>query len=214
MVAIGPYYLGATSNSPISSAPFTRPQSMSQVSLQRSPTRPSAEAPSPSNKRQSMPAQRSPATQTQQHSETNDAGDDSTFVNQTPPPSQTNEAANGHAHSLHPMSEEDEDGDITETRSPRSSTLNTSRPRVGTMNKDFRFPSPSPNSPNHKASNQPPPVPPVPTVSVSSPTEVVSPEPTPTHEVPPPPPVEKERERAQDEDHNEEVGETEEIDLN
>ena len=161
-----------------------------------------------------MPAQRSPAPQLQQNGAASEAGDTSTFVNQTPPPSKGSEATNGHSYSLHPMTEEEDSDDIGEYSNARSNSLKSTRPRVGTMNKDFRIPSPSPTSPKQGLPDHVPPVPSVPpSVVISSPSEVAPPEPTPTHEVPPPPPVEKERERVQDVDH-EDVGETEEIDLN
>lgn len=97
-----------------------------------------------------------------------------------------------------------------------------SRPRKGTMSKNFRFPSPTsdappPPLPDPAPKQETPSSPRAPVQHASSDTEEVSLTPLPVVqsnvEVPPPPPVEKERLSAST-DIDEDVGETEEISLN
>ncbi|KAH8118867.1 hypothetical protein DFH11DRAFT_1540965 [Phellopilus nigrolimitatus] len=248
MIPIAQFYLGATPNAPLSSAPFARPQSMSQVSLPRAPSRGPASPPTPSSagaqNRSSMPPPRRPAA----HAEPTA----SSFVNQSPqsPPRQQPPPA-----SVATVAEADETEDAVGTadgeggeaelptlgKAPAPPSVGTGqrsplsaaerRSRNGTMDRNFRFPPPSPS---------PPPVPPLPdsapgagasggagpaspehahvqvleagTVDGESGTD--SPTSAPM-EVPPPDPVEKEipRERATA-SLDDDIGATEEISLN
>ena len=101
MIPIAQFYLGATPNAPLNSAPFQRPQSMSQVSLQRSPTRGAASPPAsgggPGTRASMPPPRRSNAAD-------NSA---SSFVNQSPPGS-----GNSRTNGIPPVSEADEDADL------------------------------------------------------------------------------------------------------
>lgn len=232
MVPIHPYYLGASSSTPISSAPFSRPQSMSQVTLP-SPGSRSPVANKAAN-RQSMPAQRS----------TPGSPPSSSFVNQTHQPIKP----------IEPTPEEDEGEGESGPKSieerfdetDEDEVEKAGRPRKGTMSKNYKFPPPGDSAP-------PPPVPALPpSISVSSsqtpPPKEQEPkaEPIssqsqtqsqtrPTHtstdtedaslsavpniitpsavEVPPPPPVEKERSPVVNDVGDDELGETEEISL-
>ncbi|KAL5507724.1 hypothetical protein ACEPAH_5342 [Sanghuangporus vaninii] len=154
MVPISQFYLGTTPSSPLSSAPFTRPQSMSQVSLQRS-NRDAATSPtSGAGNRASMPPPRRSSTQQSEPSA-------SSFVNQGPP---TKSKPNG----VTPVAEADENDAEEEhvresvdspsgRRSIRSPTSAAERhARSGTMDRNFRFP---PSSPTKETA---PPVPPLP----------------------------------------------------
>jgi chitin biosynthesis protein CHS5 len=195
MIPIHPYYLGATPSAPINSAAFTRPQSMSQATL---PT-PSRNAGSPSPRaanRQSMPPPSRPAASPT--SNTHPAASASRITEPTP-----EEAAED--------SDSEDDGQ-------------SGRQRKGTMSRNFKFPTPSPEAP--------PPVPDIlPAVPKYDSAAPASPRAVPAHapsdteevaltpataqsvEVPPPPPVEKERMPMADLG-DEEVGDTEEISLN
>ncbi|KAJ7914823.1 hypothetical protein B0H13DRAFT_2001259 [Mycena leptocephala] len=180
LVSIAAYNLGATPPTPASA----RPQSMSQASLPRSPTSPAA------GSRQSMPplarnnAPSPPAPQA------------SSFVNQ-PPASAT--------PPLEPTPEAD-DSDTEEVKLERvvdRTVMEKRMSRTGTMNREFKFPTP-----------------------VSSPTVADTPNMPSIHrvvtpsniEVPPPPPVEKELgvsppRSARSDEGEEELGETVDIPL-
>lgn len=217
---ISQFYLGATPNTVHSSA---RPQSMSQVSLQRTPNRtsttspPSANAP---NNRASMPP---PRRSTNSNANT-DPPDTSTFVNQnasSPPPSASRvrspdrpSAAAGIVSQTVPEDVEaegageveDDNDDGKTVTSPKSAS--SRRLRNGTMDRNFRFPSPT---------NEPP-VPPLPGAVASppdrSPEDKHSSSPsTAILEVPPPDPIEKERKQLENEAEDD-IGATEEISLN
>ena len=183
MVPIAGFYLGVTPNT----APaFQRPQSMSQVNLQKSSARAAAStSPTVSNRASMPPPRRSTASD----------ADTSTFVGQTPEAP----ARKGNAGPTR-IEEEAVDEGETEGRTSSGSGSRMSaaarRARNGTMDRNFRFPSPTGDEP-------PPPLPTSDSV-VSS---------TKTPEVPPPDPVEKEKERVVVHD-DEDVGETEEISLN
>ncbi|KAF8484199.1 hypothetical protein JB92DRAFT_3030703 [Gautieria morchelliformis] len=179
MVPIANYYLGATPSAPLSSATFTRPQSLQNPPGPRSP---------PLSNRASLP----PASSSGSASPTSPPSRSSVFVNQT-------EAV-------------PEEPDSPETPSSGSK----SRPRNGTMKKDFKFP----NSPSPPVA----PPPPVPSLSTNEQTQPSS-EPDQSdvavagyevapQEVPPPPPVEKETVQVMhEEDVEDEVGPTVEVDL-
>jgi chitin biosynthesis protein CHS5 len=201
MVPISSYYLGATPAAPMNAPPFTRPQSMSQVSL-ASPTRTnttgSPGVPKGAGNRASMPPM---------------ARNGSTAGPMSPTSAETQ------ARSLEVQKEESEDDAAPP---PRKESLPlgppeeeeddlTARPRKGTMNKEFRFP-PSKSST---------PVPPLPGLAAVGSTEraeaedtskprVIAPS---SIEVPPPPPIEKERSSAASEEDDVDVGATEEIPL-
>ncbi|TFK43985.1 hypothetical protein BDQ12DRAFT_623298 [Crucibulum laeve] len=200
MVPIAAYYLGVNPT-PLASAGFNqRPQSMSQASLPHTPT-----SPSPVNNRASMP----PPARTP-------PGNASTFVGQPQPAS-----ASRPPPQFEPTPEE---GDDTEEVQLERTTSNESKrkSRAGTMNKDFRFPSPatSPTIPDKDPMTKVPPAPldedklkqgPL----DDKPASVITPS---SIEVPPPPPVEKERRSVSassgDEDGEDDVGDTVEVDLN
>lgn len=233
MIPIAQFYLGATPNAPLNSAPFQRPQSMSQVSLQRSPTRGAASPPAsgggPGTRASMPPPRRSNAAD-------NSA---SSFVNQSPPGS-----GNSRTNGIPPVSEADEDADLRgnvskgspQSKSGLSSPTSAEKEkdkhsRTGTMDKNFKFPPPT---------QEPvPPVPPLPDTHVnksndddgtpSSGVEESAEGETPTTpeqeeeppmsaapmEVPPPDPVEKETERVGSlHDNDDDIGVTEEISLN
>ncbi|THH05543.1 hypothetical protein EW145_g4723 [Phellinidium pouzarii] len=231
MVPIAQFYLGATPNAPLSSAPFTRPQSMSQVSLQRAPSRdatsPPASTSSATANRASMPPLRRPAVQTDPST--------SSFVNQSPTKAQPNgavasvpevdEAEQDEEHesaingAVHASDErvEGEEGDVESGEgeslsarkgplSPRSPlTAAERRARNGTMDRNFRFPPPASESEH--------PVPSLPSEgrNKDAPLSPLSAAPM---EVPPPDPVEKERERVDPGEADDDIGATEEISLN
>ncbi|KAJ7450851.1 hypothetical protein FB451DRAFT_1374603 [Mycena latifolia] len=189
LVAIAAYSLDAKPPTP--SAP-ARPQSMSQASLPRSPTSPAAGAGS----RQSMPplarntAASPPAPQT------------SAFVNQpaaspTPPLEPTPE---------HPSAEgEDSDAEaVALERAVSPAVLEKRKSRTGTMNREFKFPTPVSSPTVGETPNLP---------SIQ---RVVTPS---NIEVPPPPPVEKELgvsppRSTRSDDGEDELGDTVDIPLN
>ncbi|EKM60050.1 uncharacterized protein PHACADRAFT_170628 [Phanerochaete carnosa HHB-10118-sp] len=201
MVAIGNFYLGASPSAPINSAPFSRPQSMSQATLP-SPANSSSPASRTSN-RQSMPA---PARTTT-----------------SPPTAQP--ASAPRVTPIEPTPEESDESDEDEDTDTAAG-----RTRKGTMSKNFRFPPSSAEAPppvppmpadtkalpqepqehreqlgerrasTHRASD---------TEDVALTPVVV-----PNVDVPPPPPVEKERSPIGPDIGDEEVGDTEEISLN
>ncbi|KAF4575395.1 Chitin synthase, class 5 [Pleurotus pulmonarius] len=181
MVPIASFYLGANTGAPAHSPPFTRPQSMSQASLTRTPASPPPNRQTtPTSHRASMPPP---------------ARSDS-FVNQ-PSSSRfepTPEEA-GEVEDLQRASTSSPDAEGTPKEAKRKS-------RAGTMNKDFKFPSPAsspvveghpPTSLSSAAATGP---------AVMTPSSI---------EVPAPPPVEKERSVVDEGDDD--VGETEDIPL-
>ncbi|TFK47016.1 hypothetical protein OE88DRAFT_1666830 [Heliocybe sulcata] len=197
MVPISGYYLGVNPGTPINSAPFTRPQSMSQVSLahspsaQRSPNRASMPAPTRSQSHQSIPAETRPIEPTPEEPTEEDVG-------------------------------EYQEPERTDGKTPKSAKRRT---RHGTMDRAFKFPPEEEEGPESSPAREariqdggatqnqdegatPPPEVKeeerkIPAVHVVAPSTV---------EVPPPPPVEKEK-PAVSEEGEEEVGETEEIEL-
>ncbi|EIN11014.1 hypothetical protein PUNSTDRAFT_85507 [Punctularia strigosozonata HHB-11173 SS5] len=208
MVPIAQYYLGVTPSAPINSAPFTRPQSMSQVSLQRavSPSSPGVK------NRASMPPMSRAASSQQEFSEP-----------MSPTSAETQARASKPAIEPTPEEEEEEEEEEDGEHETASRTSSQARGRTGTMNKQFRFPSPGPSWAT-------PPVPPLPSTHSelsSEETQATSSKPaesdkdvasgvlTPTQvEVPPPPPVEKERSTgALTDEGDDDVGATEEIPL-
>src|SRR5271170_3740424 len=128
MVPISGFYPGTTPSAPASAPASTRPQSMSQASLSRSPPLPSNNA----GHRASMPAPRRrsispPAT--------------SAFVNQPPVGLETQSRTR-----FEPTPEEDigDDG-AEEVQLEKTISVESKRKsRSGTMNKNFKFPSPTP----------------------------------------------------------------------
>ncbi|KAF9459143.1 hypothetical protein BDZ94DRAFT_1225120 [Collybia nuda] len=207
MIPIASYYLGATPNSPMASAPFTRPQSMSQASLPRSPTSPPPNQAKSTSNRASMPApSRSAGTP---------PSNVSPFLNQPTSPENIARSA-----PFEPTPEEAiEDTETEDVQLERSTSLTSEeskrKSRNGMMNRDFRFPSPSsspvlsgvpvkekkspPSQLDENATGHVPP-------SVITPSSI---------EVPPPPPVEKERSTSASVDEGEdEVGDTVDIPLN
>ncbi|KAJ7612363.1 hypothetical protein DFH06DRAFT_1015359 [Mycena polygramma] len=183
LVSIAAYNLGATPPTPA----HARPQSMSQASLPRSPMSPAANA-----SRQSMPplarsnAPSPPAPQA------------SAFINQ--PASATPPLASTPEHG----GDSDTEEATLERAAVERSVMEKRMSRTGTMNREFKFPTPvsSPTVPD--------------TPDVPSIHRVVTPS---NIEVPPPPPVEKElgvsppRSTRSDEGE-EELGDTVDIPLN
>lgn len=238
MIPISQFYLGATPNSPLSSAPFTRPQSMSQVSLQRSSTRGAASPPEaapvgPGN-RASMPPQRRPAAQSEASA--------SSFVNQPATKAKTNGVAPVIETDEASVPGEDEGEESpSDSKSKRSPISASERhARNGTMDRNFKFPPPSPPA------EDVPPVPPIPSSVSQTQTKPLSagsgdadsgygeeeqtvedrgkgegakagplsPVSAAPMEVPPPDPVEKEKERVDLGEADDDIGATEEISLN
>ncbi|KAJ7209270.1 hypothetical protein GGX14DRAFT_453400 [Mycena pura] len=189
LVPIAAYNLGATPPAPASG----RSQSMSQASLPRSPTSPSSGA----GVRQSMPPLPRAGAPTPPPPQA------SAFVNQpaagtgTPPPGRIDAAAAADAGS---------DSDAEEVGLERAASTSVAEKRAsrpGTMNPDFKFPTPV-SSPTIGDAPR------------SSMQRVVTPS---NIEVPPPPPMEKERDTSPPEsDHgdegDEELGDTVDIPLN
>lgn len=167
MVPIASFYLGANSGAPAHSAGFTRPQSMSQASLSRT-------ASSPPPNRQSTPTNQRASM---------------------PPPARSDNIVSQASSSGFEATPE-EAGEVEDLQSS-SPDAGKRKSRAGTMNKDFKFPSPasSPVVEGHAASS-------VLSAAVMTPSSI---------EVPPPPPVEKER--SVDEEGDDDVGETEDIPL-
>lgn len=200
MVPISGYYLGATHSMPMNSAPFTRPQSMSQASLPQS-----AQAAKAAN-RASMPVpSRTPASP----GPTTGASSESSL-----------KAAR---KTFEPTPEESGDGDESQDTSPQTRPTNTKGPprvRHGTMDREFKFPptSSSPELGTASRGRQATGTGPGNTQRVPDDAEeagltavdVIAP----SVEVPPPPPIEKERPPTSHDDGDEDVGETEEISLN
>lgn len=209
MVAIHPYYLGASPSTPMNSAPFTRPQSMSQASL-----------PSPSGSRSSPSAQKTSNRQSMPPPQrvTSASPPASSFINQT---QYQHQPPSAQIQPIEPTPEEDENvarglGEETDEEEAERQ----GRTRKGTMSKNFKFPSP--------VNSAVPPVPDLPTTKSIPPGQSLSdteeatlspsgtaPPPSINVEVPAPPPVEKERSPGgSNNDTYEELGETEEIELN
>ena len=201
---IANFYLGAASNA-AAPAPFQRPQSMSQVSLQRAPqgmpsSPPANASTTPSNRASMPPPRRQPVNE-----DIASEADTSNFVNQhaapSPKPAPVPEDPEAEQEAMSPKSSK---------RTPLSGAAR--RQRNGTMDRNFKFPSPSSTSPTES----PPPVP-----SLSSDANIPkagsenpqSPSSVPM-EVPPPDPVEKERERVDSNEVDDDIGATEEISLN
>jgi hypothetical protein len=201
MVPISGYYLGATHSTPMNSAPFTRPQSMSQVSLPQS-----AQAAKAAN-RASMPVpSRTP-----------------TSPGATPATS-SESSLKASRKTFEPTPEESGDGDESQDTSPQTrptATRGPSRVRHGTMDREFKFPpatSPQESdiaSRGRQATGTGPGntqrVPDDAEEAGLTPVDVIAP----SVEVPPPPPIDKERPpTSSHDDGDEDVGETEEISLN
>ncbi|KAF9030472.1 hypothetical protein BDZ89DRAFT_1064675 [Hymenopellis radicata] len=187
MVPIGAFDL--KSDRPVAA----RSQSLSQVNVSRSPTSPvhANRASMPPAMRVTSPSSPPPVSST------------SSFVNQGTPPATR--------QTFEPTPEESEEP------APEPTPLSEKRKsRSGTMNKEFRFPSPvsSPvvaETPGRKSSLP---------VGTTSPPPVlqggIKGDDTPASiEVPPPPPIEKERSNSTTtDDGDDDVGDTVEVDLN
>ncbi|KAI0068484.1 hypothetical protein BV25DRAFT_1910263 [Artomyces pyxidatus] len=210
MVPIASYYLGTTPSTPINSAPFTRPQSMSQATLPRD-----AQAVKAAN-RASMPApSRTPL---------------SPPVPVSPTSPETRSRATPRAFEPTPeegeASEEEDLSTVSSSKPP--SRKAPPRTRHGTMDREFKFPPPARPSDSrgesltstaeHAAPKR------VNEVRQAGQTEddgseeagltavgTVAPS---AVEMPPPPPFEKETHGHGPDDGEEDVGETEEISLN
>ncbi|KAF9498915.1 hypothetical protein BDN71DRAFT_1442896 [Pleurotus eryngii] len=169
MVPIASFYLGANTGAPAHSPAFTRPQSMSQASLSRTPSSP------PPNRQSTPTSQRA----------------------SMPPPARSDSIVNQASSSRFEATPE-EAGEVEDLQSS-SPDAGKRKSRAGTMNKDFKFPSPasSPVVDTHRSLKSSPPV--------MTPSSI---------EVPPPPPVEKERSLSGSVDEgDDDVGETEDIPL-
>ncbi|KAF8645550.1 hypothetical protein AX16_007741 [Volvariella volvacea WC 439] len=228
MIPIAAYYLGVSPAAPISSPPFTRPQSMSQASLPRSPSNPAFNqaSKSPVSNRASMPppsrsSPSSPPTGTtgQHHHQSSETVARKTSLEPTP---EEGEAESGGGP--------EPSQQLQDQQSKRHS-------KAGSMNRQFKFPSPVPpdqelgSAPEGGGRPEAGVIPP----SISTSTSTASTASTGTGatttaatshvggiiapssiEVPPPPPVEKERSPPTtqiDEVEDENIGETEDIPL-
>jgi len=196
MIPIASFYLGTN---PSTSAPYTRPQSMSQANLPHSPTGHSKNAAN----RASMPA---PSRVTSK------SPPNSAFVNQPSPDSEPRDRSGRFGPTPEELDGEGQEADANVKRTTSADKEARRRSRPGTMDKNFKFPptsSPSPPAvPDLPSSNKPDPEEDdagLTSVGVVAPSSV---------EVPPPPPVEKERVGQAVEEGEEDVGETEEIALN
>ena len=195
MISIASFYLGA--NPSTNSAPYTRPQSMSQANLQHTPASTANPAARSAANRASLPAALNV---------TSTSPPNSAFLNQ---PS-ANSEPRARSGRFEPTPEEfDGDAQDADTTAEKEARRKS---RPGTMDKNFKFPPTS--------SPSPPAVPNLPSSDNQSPDEddagltsvsVVAPS---SVEVPPPPPVEKERVGQAVEEGEDDVGETEEIALN
>lgn len=204
MVPISGYYLGTTPSTPINSAPFARPQSMSQATLPRD-----SHAAKAANRASMPPPSRTPTSPTLPTSPTSHE-------------TQSRTAPQTFEPTPEEPGEEDEEDLAQAARPPKSNR----RSRHGTMDREFKFPPPSPaptdapkgaltstsEQPASTGDTQPPGY----TVDDDGVEEAgltavgtVAP----SVEVPPPPPVEKEVSGISEEGE-EDVGETEEISLN
>ncbi|KAJ7708534.1 hypothetical protein B0H16DRAFT_1632690 [Mycena metata] len=174
LVSIAPYNLGATPPTP---APSTRPQSMSQASQA-----PRASPASGAGVRQSMPPLARGAE--------GPHGTASSFVNassSTPPLAPTPEhipAAAG-AKAGHDAIDDDDAEAVALERAVSSTVMEKRMSRTGTMNREFKFPTPV-SSPTVEAT---PNVPNISSLTNGPMPRVVTPS---NIEVPPPPPVDKE----------------------
>lgn len=198
MVPISAFYLGITQSSPMNSAPFVRPQSMSQASLPQN-----TQAAKVAN-RASMPASsRSPTSPGPSPPVSSGAQTKPVRKNFEPTPEEGGDA------------NESPDAEA-ETKSARN--RGPPRTRHGTMDREFRFPpaeshtllsdlqtSASDANNESQAHDDGPEEAQLTAVNVVAPSSV---------EVPPPPPIEKERSPTNHDDGDDDVGETEEISLN
>ncbi|KAF8076858.1 fibronectin type III/BRCA1 domain-containing protein [Lyophyllum atratum] len=207
MVPIASFYLGATPATPLASAQLNRPQSMSQASTPRSPHSPPPNQPKAASNRASMPPpSRSTETPPSQVSP---------FLNQAGSPENQARAPPFEATPEEPG----EDNDVEEAQLERSTSKESKRKsRNGSMNREFRFPTPSAspvlgNAPVRKERRSPPAQLDEPGVADDAPPNpaVITPS---SIEVPPPPPVEKERSVASLDDGEDDVGDTVDIPLN
>jgi chitin biosynthesis protein CHS5 len=190
MVPISGYYLGATHSTPMNSAPFTRPQSMSQASLPQS-----AQAAKAAN-RASMPApSRTPTSPG------------------TTPAASSESSLKGSRKTFEPTPEESGDGDESHDTSPQTRSTRTrgpSRVRHGTMDREFKFPPATPPEESDIASRGRQATDDAEEAGLTA-VDVIAP----SVEVPPPPPIDKERPpTSSHDDGDEDLGETEEISLN
>ncbi|RDB20046.1 Chitin biosynthesis protein CHS5 [Hypsizygus marmoreus] len=208
MVPIASFYLGATPISP--STHFnTRPQSMSQASIPRTPTSPvHKQSKSPAHRASMPPPSRSAASP---------PNNVSPFLNQSP----ENQAR---STPFEPTPEEPtEDEGVEEVRLERTTSTNSKeskrKSRNGTMNPEFRFPSPSsspvqPTIPKKDVNQRKSPPAQLDEPGSAAPKpNVITPS---SIEVPPPPPVEKERSTSSVslEEGEDDVGDTVDIPLN
>lgn len=207
MIPIAAYYLGATPSAPMTAPAFTRPQSMSQVSLPRSPTSPAPNAGRSAANRSSMPPASRPT--------------------QSPPgPSiprgqlSNSEQASRPTNNLGPTPEEShedtEEVDL-QRRESNSSTESRHKAKAGSMNRDFKFPSPAipnqefkqptvPGSPPGSAKESPTTA----TQNKQVAPTVIAPS---SIEVPPPPPIEKEHSITTSDEGDDDLGDTVDIPL-
>ncbi|KAJ7178236.1 fibronectin type III/BRCA1 domain-containing protein [Mycena filopes] len=213
LVSIAAYNLGATPPTP---APSTRPQSMSQLPSSTSQARGASPA-GGANVRQSMP----PLARGTAPSPP--AGPTSSFVNAspTPPPLPSTaeevgvhgdrgagrrEASSGSGSGGGEDLDDPEAEAVALERAVSSAVMEKRMSRTGTMNREFKFPTPVSSPTVETTPNVP---------SIASIARVVTPS---NIEVPPPPPVEKELSGARtprsEGDDGEELGDTVDIPLN
>ncbi|KAH0588190.1 Chitin biosynthesis protein CHS5 [Termitomyces sp. J132] len=213
MVPIATFYLGATPTSPPSSAMFNRHQSMSQTSQSHSTASSPPNQSKQSLNRASMPAPARPTdippTQT------------SPFLNQDEIPSSSKPVP------FEPTPEnpkEDKDAEEVQLQRVTSEGTSTStsneHKRNGSMNHNFKFPSPAsspvvPSAPNPMPQRRSPPeqLEHLDSATKVQPSTVITPS---SIEVPPPPPVEKEKSASSMslEEGEDDVGDTVDIPLN
>jgi len=194
MIPIASFYLGASPST------YSRAQSMSQANFQPSTTNANTVSKHAAY-RSSMPTPSRITTMSPPNTDS---------INQSSGKSEHRDRTGGFEPTPEEMDGRMQEGEQT-VKKPAGTDKETRRKsRPGTMDMNFRFPTTSPS---------PPTVPDLPSSSKSITREddvgLTMPVVTPSSvEVPPPPPVEKERVGLAVDDGEEDVGETEEIELN
>ncbi|KAG8968317.1 Chitin synthase, class 5 [Tulasnella sp. 419] len=208
MVPISQYYLGASSSAGLQSAPFVRPSSnklantsLSSVSGTQSPPT-SSQFVNQSGQPPRSPESRARAVEGEYgHGHTDSTG------SKSPPAIRTSQSQQSAPAEIAVTSADDSEQSMSPV-SPEDSSRSGKPPRRrnGTMQRDFKFPGPSPTSTT---------APPLPQANANSSAnatldEVAEP---PSVDIPPPAPVPKDRHMSPGGD-DDDLGETEEVDLN
>lgn len=199
MVPIASYYLGANPSTPMSAQNFTRPQSMSQASLPRTPNSATPPTTRGSGNRASMPAPSRPHA----------PNSPSSSVKQ---PSSSPETKARPTRFETTVEEDAESEDVLNADIKRKS-------KSGEMNREFKFPAtrvgpdspPRPEEMEHGKKTAPSKLDESKFARPGSAKPIITPS---SIEVPPPPPVEKERSHSSVDEGEDEVGDTVDIPLN